>query len=159
MASHASLPRVEVRILDERLRTNHDLRPTRATAGSAALDLRACLAHAEDLMPGGTLAIRTGIAIHINDSNYCGLIIPRSGLGSKHGIVLANTVGLIDSDYTGEITLCTFNRSQQPYRIEPYMRLCQLILQAVIHPVLDYVEEFSATSARGTTGFGSTGTS
>lgn len=149
---------IEIVYLDEQLRTNAELQPQRATAGAAALDLRAAISTKQELAPHTTVVIPAGFAIHIKDPNYCALILPRSGLGTKHGIVLANTVGLIDSDYTGEIKLAITNQGNENFTIEPYMRLCQLIFTPVIQPELQQVEQFSVASERSSSGFGSTGT-
>lgn len=144
-------------ILDERLRNDESLHPRRATAGSAALDLRACIKQPVELLPGKVLDIRLGVAIHINDPGLCGLIAPRSGLGTRHGIVLANTVGVIDSDYTGELRAGTWNRSDTAYTIEPYERLFQLLIVPVYHPEVSVVDSFSSPTERGVKGFGSSG--
>ena len=151
-------PVVEMLFLDERLRNDESLHPRRATAGSAALDLRACIAEPIDLMPGQVVEIGLGVAIHISDPGMCGIVAPRSGLGTKHGIVLANTVGIIDSDYMGELRAGTWNRGDAPYTIQPYERLFQLLIVPVCHPRLDVVDSFMSMSERGKSGFGSTGT-
>jgi dUTP pyrophosphatase len=146
-------PRVEVKILDERIR---DALPAFATPGSAGLDLRACLDAALDLAPGTTALVSTGIAIHIGDPGVAAMILPRSGLGHKHGIVLGNLVGLIDSDYQGPLMVSCWNRGASPYRLEPLDRLAQLIFVPVLQPVFDVVDEF-AESERAAGGFGSSG--
>ncbi len=145
--------RVDVRLLDPRLR---DQPPHYATPGSAGLDLRACIAEPVEIRPGETLLIPTGIAIHLGDPGLAAMILPRSGLGHKHGIVLGNLVGLIDSDYQGEIMVSTWNRGQQPFTLQPLDRLAQLVVVPVLRVEFDVVEEFIG-SARGACGFGSTG--
>lgn len=146
--------KLQVKILDERMRT---LLPAYATAGSAGLDLRACLSDAIQIEPGQTVLVPTGISIYVADPNYCALILPRSGLGHKHGIVLGNLVGLIDSDYQGQLMVSTWNRGQQVFTLEPMERLAQLVIVPVAQVEWDIVDEFDS-SARGTGGFGSTGT-
>ncbi|KFB67032.1 dUTP diphosphatase [Candidatus Accumulibacter vicinus] len=145
--------RVDVKLLDPRLR---DQPPHYATTGSAGLDLRACIAEPVEIRPGETLLIPTGIAIHLGDPGLAAMILPRSGLGHKHGIVLGNLVGLIDSDYQGEIMVSTWNRGQQPFTLQPLDRLAQLVVVPVLRVEFDVVEEF-ISSARGACGFGSTG--
>jgi dUTP pyrophosphatase len=127
-----------------------------ATLGSAALDLRASIEWDISIAPNETVKIPTGIAIHIADTGYCALILPRSGLGSK-GIVLGNTIGLIDSDYQGELILSILNRGTETYLIKAYERLAQLVFVPITRPTLEFVEEFSVTTERGDKGFGSTG--
>jgi len=144
---------VALKILDERMRAQL---PAYATAGSAGLDLRACLDAPLVLQPGQTELIRTGLAIHIADPGYAALILPRSGLGHKHGIVLGNLVGLIDADYQGELMISTWNRGQQAFTIDPMERLAQLVIVPVKQVTFDIVDSFE-TSARGAGGFGSTG--
>ena len=148
--------RVEMRLLDEHLRANPDLWPTQATPGAAAYDLRACLDEPLTLAPGQVTALHTGVAVHINDPEICGLIAPRSGLGTK-GIVLANIIGIIDSDYMGELLASVWNYSTKAHIIQPYERVFQLLFLPVRHPELQIVTEFSNTSIRGQDGFGSTG--
>ncbi|MCC7082604.1 MAG: dUTP diphosphatase [Burkholderiales bacterium] len=148
-----ALPRIDVKILDARL---HGQLPRYATAGSAGLDLRACLASPLELKPGQTELIPAGIAIHIADPELAAIVLPRSGLGHKHGIVLGNLVGLIDSDYQGQIFVSTWNRSQAPFTIEPMERLAQLVIVPVVQIAFNVVDEFDASS-RGAAGFGSTG--
>jgi len=131
--------------------------PTYATDGSAAMDLRACLNEPLSLQPGKTAFIPSGIAISINDPGLVALIMPRSGLGIKHGIVLANTVGVIDSDYQGEIGIGIHNRGEATYTIEPGERICQMMFVPVVQAALEVVSEFSRDSARGAGGFGHTG--
>jgi dUTP pyrophosphatase len=144
---------VDVRILDERIA---DRLPAYATAGSAGLDLRACIDAAVVLAPGAAELIPTGIAIHIGDPGHAAMILPRSGLGHKHGIVLGNLVGLIDSDYQGPLMVSCWNRSQAPFTIEPFERIAQLVVVPVVQAEFRVVASFDA-SARGSGGFGSTG--
>jgi deoxyuridine 5'-triphosphate nucleotidohydrolase len=150
-----SLRRVELKILNPRVGSDLPL-PRHATAGSAGLDLRACLDEALDLAPGATTLIPTGIAIHLGDPGLAAMIIPRSGLGHKHGIVLGNLVGLIDSDYQGELLISCWNRGAQSFRIEPGERIAQLVIVPVLQVQFDVVTEFAA-SDRGSGGFGHTG--
>jgi dUTP pyrophosphatase len=145
--------KIAVQILDERLRQQL---PAYATAGSAGLDLRACIAAAITLAPGQCELIPTGIAAHIADPDYAGMLLPRSGLGHKHGIVLGNLVGLIDSDYQGELKVSLWNRGQTAYTLQPLERMAQLVIVPVVQAQWEVVEDFSA-SARSTGGFGSTG--
>ncbi|MGH8621582.1 MAG: dUTP diphosphatase [Burkholderiales bacterium] len=145
--------RIEVRILDERLRSEL---PRYATAGSAGLDLRACISAPLALAPGQTELIPSGIAIHLADPGLAAMILPRSGLGHKHGIVLGNLVGLIDSDYQGQIFVSTWNRGSAPFTINPLERLAQLVVVPVVQVGFSVVEDFDA-SRRGAGGFGSTG--
>ncbi|HOG04570.1 MAG TPA: dUTP diphosphatase [Accumulibacter sp.] len=145
--------RVDVKLLDPRLR---DSPPHYATAGSAGLDLRACIAAPADIRPGETLLIPTGMAIHLADPGLAAMILPRSGLGHKHGIVLGNLVGLIDSDYQGEIMVSTWNRGLQTFTLQPLERLAQLVIVPVLQMRFNVVEDFAA-SARAAGGFGSTG--
>ena len=130
--------------------------PRYASEGSAGLDLRACVEHVQTLNPGETFLIPTGIAIFIKDQNYAGLILPRSGLGHKHGIVLGNLVGLIDSDYQGELLISCWNRSSKSFLINPLERIAQLVLVPIMQAEFNLVEDFDTTN-RGTGGFGSTG--
>src|SRR5690554_3755581 len=146
-------PRLEVKVLDERLR---DTLPSYATLGSAGMDLRALLDAPLTLEPGQCELVRTGLAIHIGDPGLAGLILPRSGLGHKHGIVLGNLVGLIDSDYQGELMISAWNRGTAPFTIEPFERLTQLVIVPVQQASFNVVDEFPE-SERGTGGFGSTG--
>ena len=132
------------------------LLPAYATPGSAGLDLRACVPQALVLQPGQCELIPTGIAIHIGDPGLAAIILPRSGLGHKHGIVLGNLVGLIDSDYQGPLMVSCWNRGTQPFTIEPLERLAQLVIVPVVQARFEVVESFEA-SDRGTGGFGSTG--
>ena len=147
--------KVQVKLLDPRLGKEWPL-PSYATAGSAGLDLRACLDEAIDIEPGQTVLVKTGMAIYIHDVNFAGLILPRSGLGHKHGIVLGNLVGLIDSDYQGELMVSVWNRSQTTFRLEPGERLAQYVLVPVVQAEFEQVEEFEET-LRGAGGFGHTG--
>lgn len=145
--------RVDLKILDERLRTHM---PGYATAGSAGLDLRACLQQALTLAPGQWELVPTGMAIHLKDPGYAALILPRSGLGHRHGIVLGNLVGLIDSDYQGELMVSAWNRSGTAFTLAPMERLAQLVIVPVVQAQFHEVREFIA-SERGAGGYGSTG--
>jgi dUTP pyrophosphatase len=145
--------KVDVRILDERLRTQM---PAYATAGSAGLDLRACLDAPLELAPGTWQLVPTGMAIHLADPGYAALILPRSGLGHKHGIVLGNLVGLIDSDYQGQLMVSAWNRSPQAFTIQPLDRIAQLVIVPVVQARFHLVDAFAA-SERGEGGYGSTG--
>ncbi|MFN9480130.1 MAG: dUTP diphosphatase [Betaproteobacteria bacterium] len=145
---------LDVRILDARL---HDKLPQYATAGAAGLDLRACVDAPLTLAPGATQLIPTGMAIHLADPGYAAVILPRSGLGHKHGIVLGNLVGLIDSDYQGQLMVSAWNRGASAYTIQPLERIAQLVIVPVVQARLNIVEEF-AVSERGAGVFGSTGT-
>ena len=144
---------VEPKLLDPRMR---GYLPAYATPGSAGLDLRACLEAPLSLEPGRTELIRTGLAIHLRDTGYAALILPRSGLGHRHGIVLGNLVGLIDSDYQGELMVSTWNRGATMFTIEPMERIAQLVIVPVVQAAFELVDTFDA-SARGAGGFGSTG--
>ena len=145
---------VALKILDERMREHL---PAYATAGSAGLDLRACLDAPIELAPGAVSLVPTGLAMHVADPGYAALILPRSGLGHKHGVVLGNLVGLIDSDYQGQLMVSVWNRSQDTFVIEPMERIAQMVIVPVAQVQFDVVEDF-ADSERGTGGFGSTGT-
>ncbi|WP_353143805.1 dUTP diphosphatase [Acinetobacter pragensis] len=147
--------KVQVKVLDARLGKEWPM-PTYATAGSAGLDLRACVEQTTVIEPGQTVLVKTGLAIYIQDSNFAGLVLPRSGLGHKHGIVLGNLVGLIDSDYQGELMVSVWNRGQAAFSLEPGERLAQYILVPVVQAEFDLVDEFEATE-RGAGGFGHTG--
>lgn len=147
------MKKIAVKILDPRLR---DQLPRYATSGSAGLDLRACLDTPVTLEPGDTTLVPTGLAINIADPGYCAMILPRSGLGHKHGIVLGNLVGLIDSDYQGQLFVSTWNRGRTSFRLEPMERLAQLVIVPVLQVEFDVVDDFDE-SARGAGGFGSTG--
>ncbi|HTI95392.1 MAG TPA: dUTP diphosphatase [Rudaea sp.] len=147
---------VELKILDPRVGTEIPL-PAPATAGSAGMDLRAALDAPLTLVPGASALIPTGIAIHVGDPDYCAVILPRSGLGHKHGIVLGNLTGLIDADYQGPLMISCWNRAQAPYTIAPGERIAQLVFLPVARAQFRVVEEFAA-SQRGAGGFGHTGT-
>jgi len=146
---------LKVRVLDARLGSEFPL-PAYATAGSAGLDLRACLAEPLVLEPGRAELIPTGIAIHLDDPALAAVILPRSGLGHKHGIVLGNLVGLIDSDYQGQLMVSCWNRGAQPFTVHPGERIAQLIVVPVVQVELEVVADFAA-SARGAGGFGHSG--
>jgi len=146
---------VQIKILDPRLGTEFPL-PDYATPGSAGLDLRACVEHAIDVAPGETRLIPTGFAMHMQDSDLAAVILPRSGLGHKHGIVLGNLVGLIDSDYQGQVFVSCWNRSKEEFRVEPGARIAQLVFLLVVQARWERVEEFE-TSDRGGGGFGHSG--
>lgn len=145
---------VDLKILDARLRENM---PAYATPGSAGLDLRACIDAPLTLEPGQWQLIPTGMAMYLKDPGYAALILPRSGLGHKHGIVLGNLVGLIDSDYQGQLMVSAWNRSQTAFTLQPMDRLAQLVIVPVVQPTFNVVDEFEAVSARGEGGYGSTG--
>ena len=147
------MKKLDVKILDPRMR---DQLPQYATPGSAGLDLRACIDTAITLAPGDTTLVPTGIAIHLDDPGYAAIILPRSGLGHKHGIVLGNLVGLIDSDYQGQIFVSTWNRGNSAFVLNPMERLAQLVVVPVAQVQFNVVDDFSASS-RGAGGFGSTG--
>jgi len=147
--------KLQVKVLDARIGTEFPL-PAYATTGSAGLDLRACLSAPITLAAGETQLIGTGLAIYIQDPAYAGLVLPRSGLGHKHGIVLGNLVGLIDSDYQGELMLSCWNRGQTTFTIQPGERLAQYVLVPVLQAQLTIVDEFVATE-RGAGGFGHSG--
>ncbi|MEQ5800812.1 dUTP diphosphatase [Halomonas sp. H10-9-1] len=150
-------PRLAVKLLDERLRDHLPRHlPHYATQGSAGMDLRALLDAPLTLAPGQCELVRTGLAIHIADPGLAGLILPRSGLGHKHGIVLGNLVGLIDSDYQGELMISVWNRGQADFTLAPFERLAQYVLVPVVQAELDVVDDFDATP-RGSGGFGSSG--
>ncbi|WP_122153566.1 dUTP diphosphatase [Paraburkholderia sp.] len=145
--------KLDLKILDARMR---DQLPAYATTGSAGLDLRACLDEPLTLQPGETALVPTGLAIHVGDPGYAALILPRSGLGHKHGIVLGNLVGLIDSDYQGQLMISTWNRGQTAFTLNPMERLAQLVIVPVVQAEFNIVEDFEQ-SDRGAGGFGSTG--
>ena len=147
--------KVQVKVLDKRLGNEWPM-PSYATSGSAGLDLRACVDETTLIEPGQTILVKTGLAIYIENTQFAGLILPRSGLGHKHGIVLGNLVGLIDSDYQGELMVSVWNRSQTAFTLEPGERLAQYVLVPVVHAEFEQVEEFVATE-RGAGGFGHTG--
>ena len=148
-----TLKTIAVKILDARMQ---DQLPAYATSGSAGLDLRACLDAPLTIKPGETHLVPTGLAIHIGDPGYAAMILPRSGLGHKHGIVLGNLVGLIDSDYQGQLMVSTWNRGQTEFTLNPMERLAQLVIVPVLQVNFQLVNDFS-DSQRGTAGFGSTG--
>src|SRR5579864_7815281 len=145
--------KLDLKILDARMR---EQLPAYATTGSAGLDLRACLDEPLTLKPGETALVPTGLAIHVADPGYAALILPRSGLGHKHGIVLGNLVGLIDSDYQGELMLSCWNRGETTFVLNPMERLAQLVIVPVMQAEFNIVDDFE-TSERGAGGFGSTG--
>lgn len=144
---------IDVKILDSRMK---EQLPTYATQGSAGLDLRACIDAPLVIKPGETHLIPTGLAIHIADPRYAAMILPRSGMGHKHGIVLGNLVGLIDSDYQGQLMVSTWNRGQAEFTLNPMERLAQLVIVPVLQVGFNVVEDFDS-SERGAGGFGSTG--
>ena len=147
--------KLQVKILDERMRA---MLPHYASAGAAGLDLRACLEKPPVLEPGKSQLVSSGIAIYVGDPGYAALILPRSGLGAKSGIVLGNLVGLIDSDYQGPLMVSLWNRGQAPFTVQPLERVAQLVIVPVVQVEFEVVPEFAA-SARGADGFGSTGRS
>lgn len=144
---------IDIKILDARMK---ELLPAYATPGSAGLDLRACIDDAITIEAGQTVLIPTGLSIHIGDPSYAAIILPRSGMGHKNGIVLGNLVGLIDSDYQGQLMVSTWNRGQSAFTLNPMERLAQLIIVPVLQVGFNVVEEFG-DSERGVGGFGSTG--
>jgi dUTP pyrophosphatase len=144
---------IDLKIIDARMR---DFLPAYATSGSAGLDLRACIDAPLTLEPGQTVLVPTGLAIHLADPAYAAMILPRSGLGHKNGIVLGNLVGLIDSDYQGQLMVSTWNRGVAAFTLQPMDRLAQLVVVPVMQVGFNVVEDF-ATSDRGAGGFGSTG--
>ena len=146
---------IDIQILDPRLSTQM---PAYATPGSAGLDLRACLQAPLTLEPNAWQLVPTGMAIHLKDPGYAALILPRSGLGHKHGIVLGNLVGLIDSDYQGELMVSAWHRSSTAFTLEPMERLAQLVIVPVVQAQFQVVQDFAAASERGAGGYGSTGT-
>lgn len=145
---------IDLKILDARMK---DYLPRYATAGSAGLDLHACIDGPLTLEPGQTQMVATGIAIHIENPSLAALILPRSGLGSKHGIVLGNLVGLIDSDYQGQLLIAAWNRGQNTYTLQPFERLAQLVIVPVVQAQFHIVDDFVQATARGAGGYGSTG--
>ena len=149
------MQKLEVKILDPRIGRDIEL-PRRATSGSAGLDLRACIDAPLTLDPGQAQLVPTGIAIHLSDPSLAAMLLPRSGLGHKHGIVLGNLVGLIDSDYQGQVMVSMWNRGETPYTIQPGERIAQMVVVPVVQVDFEVVEEFEA-SVRGAGGFGSTG--
>jgi dUTP pyrophosphatase len=146
--------KIDVKVIDPRLTDNL---PSYATPGSAGLDLRACLDAPLVLAPNAWQLVPTGMAIHLNDPAYAALILPRSGLGHKHGIVLGNLVGLIDSDYQGQLMVSAWNRSDVAFTIEPMERIAQLVIVPVVQAQFNIVSEFAGVSERGVGGYGSTG--
>jgi dUTP pyrophosphatase len=151
--AHPLAMKLDVKILDERMRSQL---PQYATEGSAGLDLRACIDSPIDLAPGQTIMIPTGLSIHLADPGYAAVLLPRSGLGHKHGVVLGNLVGLIDSDYQGELKVSVWNRSASSFRIEPFERIAQMVIVPVMQVQWNIVDQFT-DSRRGAGGFGSTG--
>ena len=147
------MKQIDLKILDPRMK---ELLPSYGTPGSAGLDLRACIDAPLAIEPGQTVLVPTGLAIHIGDPGYAAMILPRSGLGHKNGIVLGNLVGLIDSDYQGQLMVSTWNRSHTTFTLQPMDRLAQLVIVPVLQVGFNVVEEF-ASSERGAGGFGSTG--
>lgn len=145
---------IDLKVLDSRI---NDLLPAYGTPGSAGLDLRACVDEATVIAPGETILVPTGIAIHINNPGYAAMILPRSGMGHKNGIVLGNLVGLIDSDYQGPLMVSTWNRGQKPFTLEPMERLAQLVFVPVAQAQFRLVEAFGEVTERAAGGFGSTG--
>jgi dUTP pyrophosphatase len=146
--------RIDVKLLDPRLA---DQLPQYATPGSAGLDLRACLDVPLTLAPNAWQLVPTGLAIHLADPGFAAMILPRSGLGHKHGIVLGNLVGLIDSDYQGQLMVSAWNRSNTPFTIEPLERIAQMVIVPVVQAQFQVVTEFAQASERGAGGYGSTG--
>lgn len=149
------MKKIDVKILDPRVGKDFPL-PAYATTGSAGLDLRACLDDALSLAPGATTLVPTGLAIHIGDPALAAVLLPRSGLGHKHGVVLGNLVGLIDSDYQGQLMVSVWNRSQEAFIIEPGERIAQMVFVPVVQAEFNLVNEFD-TSIRGEGGFGHSG--
>ncbi|MDO4878899.1 MAG: dUTP diphosphatase [Neisseria sp.] len=145
--------KVQIKVLNPKMSNRL---PTYATTGSAGLDLRACIDNAMIINPGQTVLIPTGLAVHLADPGYAAMILPRSGLGHKHGIVLGNLVGLIDSDYQGELMVSLWNRGDTPFTIEPFERIAQMVIVPVMQAEFELVGDFAA-SPRGEGGFGSTG--
>jgi dUTP pyrophosphatase len=154
-ADNRAMKKLQVRILDPRIGRDIAL-PRRATGGSAGLDLRACIDRPLVLEPGQTELVPTGIAIHLDDPGLAALLLPRSGLGHKHGIVLGNLVGLIDSDYQGQVMVSVWNRGSHPFTVEPGERIAQMVVVPVVQVELEVVAQFEE-SARGAGGFGSSG--
>lgn len=148
-----TMKQVNIKLLDPRLKS---VFPGYATPGSAGLDLRACISEKTEIHPGETLLIPSGIAIHLADPSFAAVVLPRSGLGHKHGIVLGNLVGLIDSDYQGQILVSCWNRGQIGFTLEPMERIAQLVIVPVVQASFNLVEDFQP-SKRGEQGFGSTG--
>ncbi|MGB5475013.1 MAG: dUTP diphosphatase [Gammaproteobacteria bacterium] len=149
------MQKIQLKILDKRLGSEFPL-PHYATAGSAGMDMRACVETPLEIAPGETHLIPTGLAIHVEDAGLAAILLPRSGLGHKHGIVLGNLVGLIDSDYQGQVFVSCWNRGSEPFTVVPGERIAQLVIVPVVHADFEVVEEFVA-SDRGDGGFGHTG--
>jgi len=148
---------VQVKVLNPKLFANKDMLPTRATDGSAGIDLRACIDAPITIKAGSTQLIGTGLAVYIADPNFAGMILPRSGLGHKHGIVLGNLVGLIDADYQGELLVSIWNRSDCDFELQPFERMAQYIVVPIARPHFEIVDDFSDDSLRGAGGFGHSG--
>lgn len=146
--------KIDVKVMDPRIAAQM---PEYATPGSAGLDLRACIDAPVTLAPNAWQLVPTGLAIHLADPGYAALILPRSGLGHKHGIVLGNLVGLIDSDYQGQLMVSAWNRSDVAFTIEPMERIAQLMIVPVVQAQFNVVSDFAATTERGAGGYGSTG--
>lgn len=152
------LDSVQVKVVNDLITTDNRFSvPTRATEGSAGIDLRACIEEPILIKAGESVLVGTGISIYIKDPDYVGVILPRSGLGSKHGIVLGNLVGLIDSDYQGELMVSVWNRSWEDYTLEPATKFAQYVVLPVVTPRFDLVEDFDGSTFRGVNGFGSSG--
>ncbi len=149
------MSKIQLKIMDARIGSEYPI-PEPATAGSAGVDLRACLDESLTLEPGQTELIPTGIAIHLDDPGLAAVLLPRSGLGHKHGIVLGNLTGLIDSDYQGQIYVSCWNRGLKPFTIDPGERIAQMVILPIVHAEFEVVEEF-VESARGAGGFGHSG--
>jgi dUTP pyrophosphatase len=149
------MPGIQIKLVDPRLGNEFPL-PERQTDGSAGMDIRACLEAPQTLAPGECALIPTGFALHIADRNIAAVLVPRSGLGHKHGIVLGNLVGVIDSDYQGQVFVSCWNRGKEPFTIAPGDRIAQMLFVPVLHPEFEVVTEFAATQ-RGAGGFGHTG--
>ncbi len=149
------MQKIQLKILDDRLGKEFPM-PHYATDGSAGMDMRACLDESIEITPGKTQLIPTGLAIHIEDTGLAAMLLPRSGLGHKHGIVLGNLVGLIDSDYQGQVFVSCWNRGSETFTVEPGERIAQMVIVPVVHADFEVVDEF-VTSDRGAGGFGHTG--
>jgi len=147
--------KIQLKILDSRIGNEFPI-PNYATEGSAGMDMRACLDEAIDLAPGESVLVPTGLAIHLEDPNYAAMLLPRSGLGHKHGIVLGNLVGLIDSDYQGQVFVSCWNRGQETFTVQPGERIAQMVIVPVVQAEFEVVDEFG-DSERGEGGFGHTG--
>lgn len=147
---------INIRIIDQRLAEHYA--PGYATEGAAGIDLRACIHKPLCVQANQSILVPTGIAVHLADTSLAGLVLPRSGLGHQHGLVLGNLVGLIDSDYQGEIQISLWNRSELPYTVAPLERVAQLLIVQVHQVKLNMVEAFASSTQRGACGFGSTGT-